>query len=63
MGFGIFGYVFFFYLTMVWVLLVDCVRIDEFDHGFVGVYFFFFFPVWLLRKCKKIDEKLEFLIF
>ena len=28
----------FFYLIVVWVLLVDCVRIAEFDHGFVGIF-------------------------
>ena len=29
---------FFFYLIVIWVLLVDCVRIAEFDHGFVGIF-------------------------
>ena len=24
--------------TMLWVLLVDCVRVSEFDHGFVYVF-------------------------
>ena len=27
-----------FDLTVVWVLLFDCVRIVEFDHCFVGVF-------------------------
>ena len=27
-----------FYLIVIWVLLVDCVRITEFDHGFIGVF-------------------------
>ena len=25
-------------MTVVWILLVDCVRIAEFDHGFVGIF-------------------------
>ena len=43
---------------MVWVLLVDCVRVVEFDH-----ILYVFLSVWLLRKCKKREEDLEFLIF
>ena len=63
LSFGIFGFVFWydcglgfcyfwfcvFYLTVVWVLLVDCVRIAEFDHGFVCVF------VYLVVK--KMREK------
>ena len=29
---------FVFDLTVFWVLLVDCVRVSEFDHGFVYVF-------------------------
>ena len=49
-GFG-FWYFWFcvFDLTIVWVLLVDCVRIAEFDHGFVCVF------VYLVVK--KMQEK------
>ena len=48
-----FGFCYFwfcvFYLTVVWVLLVDCVRITKFDHGFVCVF------VYLVAK--KMQEK------
>ena len=49
-GFG-FWYFWFcvFDLTIVWVLLVDCVRIAEFDHGFICVF------VYLVVK--KMQEK------
>ena len=38
-----------FYLIVVWVLLVDCVRIVELDHSFVCVF------VYLVAK--KMQEK------
>ena len=52
LGFGVFGF-FVFDLTMVWILLVDCVRIAEFDHSFVYV-----LPILMLRKWNKRKENL-----
>ena len=43
-------------MTIVWILLVDCVRIAEFDHGFVCVFAF------LVAK-KMQEKKTKFLIF
>ena len=52
LGFGVFGF-FVFDLTMVWILLVDCVRIAEFNHSFVNV-----LPILMLRKWNKRKENL-----
>ena len=40
---------FVFDLTVFWVLLVDCVRVFEFDHGFVYVF--------ACLDAKKMQEK------
>ena len=53
LGFGVFGFLFLIWLwfefPMVWISLVDCVRIVEFDHGFVYVFAYF--------DAKKMQEK------
>ena len=45
---------------MFWVLLVDCVRVSKFDHGFV-----FVFSCLVAKKMqeKRREENLEFIIF
>ena len=45
---------------MFWVLLVDCIRISEFDHGFV---FVFAYLVAKKMQEKRREENLEFIIF
>ena len=45
---------------MFWVLLVDCIRISEFNHGFV---FVFAYLVAKKMQEKRREENLEFIIF
>ena len=42
---------------MFWVLLVDCVRVSEFDHGFVSEFGHGFVYVFACLDAKKMQEK------